>query len=1033
MQPGPADRSGEPSCGRTAERRRTDRRTRTRSSKEETSRTPVILDSTSRQEKPAAGRGREERKQEGGGDRGAMERSVAVRRAASVGAGGGEGTRELRWRLNLLEKEKLKLTCSHNQEVCALQAEVARLRSTVERGEARRAELQYQLAASRSDRCALTERAAELQEALLVSQQARQEERRAAQQEVEERQRLIQNFSSEKQRLTRLLQDQEAALEESRRKTAEEQRERQQEGEVSRRRAAELEVLEERLERSCREKELADQRAKALESSLEAERAAHLESRRDVQVLQVRSRDLEAALAVERCGQQEAQRSLELLRSGFSELERVYSLETERRGSAERALERLQAELSHYKSEATVALETERKATFDLSKRLEEEESQHGDTRALLQQVRLAAERQAQADEAFRDTLQRLSGLLRPAKHDGKPSPAEVLQLLEATLSANQRRLEESTQQVRVLLDASQKLQEENRLLQQLVSDQQEHAEEARRALVQLQEEAAALQLQSSDWSAQKKQLQEELQQEKQERNQEVQEVRNEAEARLLFLHRLHQRLQPRGILGDVTWAELCEAVTQRVDELTSDLQKAEDQVAVLQAACRRRSTCVRELQRSQQGVLARLEESVRSREEAWSRRHALAVAQLQSQLQLCRSQCDSHRDRASSLERRCSSLTSDLSRLQGLLSGSRRESSSSFLACALLGGALRHARRCVGALSEQKALLRRQLAERELLEQEVRRLADALGGQEEEEAEERRRRTRRRWRRGVCAVLALQRWTALSRKTAALFQLERSGGSVAVCACGDPTTASLKDENGEGAEGVCARWLRSKSLPSVVLSSMVDLQGALANTASSPPDVISAARSGLSRLLDHLLDQSARSVPRGSAEQTLIQDRQTSLKALVSALQQHFLDFSQRLHSAEVERRSLRLEVANLKKGLQQERAELNRTVPSERFQSACEELRQALNREQEAQALIQEQSARLQALQQRADKHCFRQTATLSQTKQALSEVRQQLSRKERSLRILGKHLSGVQKEKRQLEEKLQRAEEQLRENGR
>ncbi|MEQ2293658.1 hypothetical protein AMECASPLE_035783 [Ameca splendens] len=45
-----------------------------------------------------------------------------------------------------------------------------------------------------------------------------------------------------------------------------------------------------------------------------------------------------------------------------------------------------------------------------------------------------------------------------------------------------------------------------------------------------------------------------------------------------------------------------------------------------------------------------------------------------------------------------------------------------------------------------------------------------------------------------------------------------------------------------------------------------------------------------------------------------------------------------------------------------------------------------------------------------------------------QALSETRQQLSRKERSLRILGKHLSGVQKERRQMEEKLQRAEDEL-----
>lgn len=43
-------------------------------------------------------------------------------------------------------------------------------------------------------------------------------------------------------------------------------------------------------------------------------------------------------------------------------------------------------------------------------------------------------------------------------------------------------------------------------------------------------------------------------------------------------------------------------------------------------------------------------------------------------------------------------------------------------------------------------------------------------------------------------------------------------------------------------------------------------------------------------------------------------------------------------------------------------------------------------------------------------------------------LSEARQEVNRKERSLRILGKHLSGIQKGKKQVEERLQRAEEEL-----
>uniref|UniRef100_A0A3B5M1Y0 Coiled-coil domain containing 171 n=1 Tax=Xiphophorus couchianus TaxID=32473 RepID=A0A3B5M1Y0_9TELE len=324
--------------------------------------------------------------------------------------------------------------------------------------------------------------------------------------------------------------------------------------------------------------------------------------------------------------------------------------------------------------------------------------------------------------------------------------------------------------------------------------------------------------------------------------------------------------------------------------------------------------------------------------------------------------------------EHRCSSLTSDLSR-------SRRESLSLSAACGLLAGALRHAHGCVRSLSEQKAVLGRRLVERDRLELEVRKLADALGGErtEEEEEEERGRRARR---------------------------------SSFYCLTG-----------AEVPERVFSRWLRSKSLSAIILSSMVDLQGALADSGnqsvyvslrpissstqnpplspdSSPAHVMAAARSGFSRLLDQLLDQSARSVSSGST--------------LISGLQQHFLLFSQRLHAAEVERRSLRLEVSNLKKGLQQER------VPTERFQTACEELRLSLNREQEAQELIQEQSRQLQLLQQRVDKLASEQH-TLTHSKQ--------LSRKESSLRILGKQLAGVQKEKRQLEQQLQGAEEQLR----
>ncbi|XP_078020537.1 uncharacterized protein ccdc171 [Epinephelus lanceolatus] len=1040
MQPEAAERRRQ--CGRRrrgesghsrAEPRGNHRRAE--SSEEEVTRLKEVVATKQQKDKQAGeregeedeGRGRDRSRGVGGRRR--------SRRAASEGGEGGEESGKLRWRVHQLEKERLELTSGHNQELCRLQAELTRLRSSVERGEAQRVELQYQLTVSQRDadrvselsrdKQALTERAAELQQtvqelqrALDITRQARDEDQHALQQEVEERDRFIQSFSSENQRLHRLLQDQEEALEESERRMAKVQKELEKEAEVNRRQANELKYLTEREERSRREKEVSDQRVKSLESSVEAERAAHLESKFNSEIIQLRVRDLEAALALERSGLQEAQSGLELLRSQFREVERAYSLERERSSSTERALQRLQKEYNQCKSDLSVALDTERTMTSDLTARLEEEKRRHADTHTLLQQ---AAQRQSDTEDSvrrIRETLQRHTNtdMSPPAKDDGWRSPsAEVLQLLQTTLAACRHRQEAADRQVQDLLRASERLQEEKQTLCQLTSEQSRQLQESQQASSTLEQEVRRLRQESSDWSTQSRALQAELEKEREERREErekekeerkkekeerVAEVQKitghyetESKARLSFLYCVYQRLlagcvlldQPQCILGDFTWKELCDVINEQVDQLTSDLQGANAKITHLQSVCEKKSVCVRELQRSQECVLSRLEESVRRREEAWSSQHTHTVTQLQNELQLCRSQCDSLRDHAASLELHSSSLTSDLSRLRSLLSRSRRESACFLSACALLAGTLTHTHRRLQTLCRQKTLLCRRLAEREVLEEEVRRLARALGD------------------KGA-------------------------------------------DDGDEGRDGVCARWLRSKSLSSIILSSMADLQGALTHTGSTPLDVMSAARSALSRLLDHLLDQSeaASSVSPCRVDEDTLSGRlrlglsrltplQRDMKALVSTLQQHFLLFSQRLHSAEVERRSLRLEVANLKRGLRHEREE---TVPAQRFHSVCAELRQALNREQEAQTLIQEQTSQLHTLQLRVNTHTAEQTNThhtLKQTAQSLSEARQEVSRKERSLRILGKHLSGVQRERKQLEERLHRAEGELRDAAR
>uniref|UniRef100_A0A3B3HSA5 Coiled-coil domain containing 171 n=1 Tax=Oryzias latipes TaxID=8090 RepID=A0A3B3HSA5_ORYLA len=975
-------------------------------------------------------------------ERGGGAKPRGGRRAASEGGEGSEEARRLRWRINQLENEKVTLTASQNQEVCGLQAELTRLRSSLERGEAQRAELQYQLTVSRRDgeraaelsrdREALAERlqqtVEELQTALHITRRARDEDQHALQLELEERDRLVQSLGSESQRLHGLLQEQKEALQESERRIMEVERERQREVELSERRAEELKFLTGREERIRREKEVSDQRVTCLESGLEAERAAHLESKFNCEVIQLRLQDLEAALAAERSSQQEAQQRAELLQAQLAEAERACSLQTERSGRTERALQRLQDQRRQSEAALSVAMETEKTNRCEL----EAERRKLATSQALLEQ---AVQRQSDAEEAFTKFMQGMTDTLHrhrstaeptphPTKDDGKRSPAELLQLLESTLCSSQHSVEEAHKEVQDLLEASERIRQEKEALLLLTANQKKHLHDHQQLCAQLQEDVTRLRQQSSDWSMQLQGLQEELQREKEDRRAEMLRIsgsrQQESEDRLSSLHRLYQRLlagcvlldQPQSILGDFTWEELCDVIGEQAERLTSDLQKANTQTAELQRLCEQRSLRLRALQRSQESTLKQLEERLRRREEAWRRRHA----HTQSRLQLCRSRRDALQDHASSLEQRCCSLTSDLSRLQ-------QEASSSLLAVALLSGALRHAHRRLGALGEQKRLLCRRLLENEQLEQEVRRLAGALGGDEEEEGGEGR--AVRRWRRSVCALLAVRRWSLLGRKTQVVFRVEGGGATVGVCA---DSTASAKGQDctETDKDGVCARWLQSEQLWSSVLSSMADLRGALMHAGSSPSVLIPAARSGLARLLDHLFSQSTSSgLPLVESDQNSLSDRlrrptptRPDPKALVSTLQQHFLLFSQRLHSAEVERRSLRLEVTNLKRGLRRETEAASKTVSAQHLPSVWAELRQALSREHEAQTLIQEQTNQMRAVQQ---------------TTQELSEARREVSRKERTLRILGNHLSEVQRQKRQLEERLHRAEDELRDASR
>nr|BAC04370.1 unnamed protein product [Homo sapiens] len=119
---------------------------------------------------------------------------------------------------------------------------------------------------------------------------------------------------------------------------------------------------------------------------------------------------------------------------------------------------------------------------------------------------------------------------------------------------------------------------------------------------------------------------------------------------------------------------------------------------------------------------------------------------------------------------------------------------------------------------------------------------------------------------------------------------------------------------------------------------------------------------------------------------------------------------------------------------GLQMQLNEFKQSklITHEKFESACEELNNALLREEQAQMLLNEQAQQLQELNYKLELHSSEEAdknQTLGEAVKSLSEAKMELRRKDQSLRQLNRHLTQLEQDKRRLEENIHDAESALR----
>ncbi|XP_042820289.1 coiled-coil domain-containing protein 171 isoform X2 [Panthera tigris] len=1065
-------------------------------------------------------------------------------------------TADLRKKLHRAKKEKLEITTKHNAELASYESQIAKLRSEVEKGEALRQSLEYDLAVARKEAglgrraaeerlaeahriqeklCAqnaeLQRKANEIEKAFQTSQLKWKEECRRFERDLEERDNIIQNCNrehdllmKEKSRLEKTLQEQDNAVQNMHKKVEKLEAEHMDCSDLLRQQTSELEFSTQREERLRKEFEATTLRVRKLEENIEAERAAHLESKFNSEIIQLRIRELEGALQVEKASQAEAVADLEMIKNEFKEVESAYEREKHNAQESFAKLNLLEREYFSKNKKLNEEIEEQKKAIIDLSKRLQYNEKSYSE---LQEELVMAKKHQAFLVETCENNVKELESILDSFTVSGQwtsgihkdkdkpPSFSVVLETLRRTLTDYQNKLEDASNELNSVNDAKEKASNELSSTQQKIESHTKNIKDLQDKLADVSKELSHLRTKCADREALISTLKAELQnvlhcwekekarvaQSESELQKLSQAFQKDTEEKLTFLHTLYQHLiagcvlikQPEGMLDKFSWSELCAVLQENVDALISDLTRANEKISHLEYICKNKSDTMRELQQTQEDTFNKVAEQIKAQESCWQKQkkelelqYSELLSEVQKRAQKFQEIAEKNMEKLNRIEKSHEQMVLENSRFKTVLSQTQREQASLLAACALMAGALYplYSRSC--ALSTQRDFLQEQFNTFELFKLEVRTLAQALSTVEEKKQEEAKMKKRpfkglmiRVFRKGVIAILAANRLKILGQSCASLFTwMESFKEGIGMLVCTGEPKDKHKFPRHQKEQLRCLQalsWLTSTDLLAAIITSMAELQEVISKTDPNSRIcghlLVGAAKNSFAKLMDKI-SLAMESIPLHSSKSITYVEKDSLVQRLArglhkvntlalkyglhghvpilkstASLQKQIFGFTQRLHAAEVERRSLRLEVTEFKRNVNEMKKELDKAqglqmqlnefkqsklITHEKFESACEELNNALLREQQAQMLLNEQAQQLQELNYRLELHSSEEAdknQTLGEAVKSLSEAKMELRRKDQSLRQLNRHLTQLEQDKRRLEENIHDAESALR----
>ncbi|CAH1255618.1 CCDC171 [Branchiostoma lanceolatum] len=1083
---------------------------------------------------------------------------------------------QLRKRINVLEREKLETASRYNEETTSLQSQVARLRAQLEKGEAVRQNLEYELTLAKKNISQEKRQAEDKEDQILrnnddlraqVSELSRQVDDldsglkiariQATEQEtqhrllMEEKDKVIAHchaeqdvVTAERDKLDSMLEEQHNINSDLQDRIKELEAERSSQADTIRRQITDLDYGSEREGRAKKEIEALQQRIKQLEENIEAERAAHLESKFNSEIVQLRVRDLEGALEVEKSAHSDASMNLEMITRQLREVEAAFEEERTACNKYKEQLERSDKQYTSVQQQLSSELEEKKTAISGMSKQLGLHQANFDE---LKEELARARKRQVYLEETYGGCMRELELLMdnfRPdqsaqpkrkssGKQKGKPtSPSVVLETLRHALINYQNKLDAAHDELDKLRKSYEKVSSESESYKDTVWSRSKALEETQAALTNTKKELSRMQSENSEHEAALVSLHSDMEkamhrldQERKkcdELNDEIQKLtkiyKNENADKIHFLHTLYQRLVTGRVvmestdpsLSSFSWPELASMVQEQVDSLLTDLHRTRERLGHMETVVKNKDESMVHLQQNHEKSMEKVAVATRDREDSWAKQksdleqhYASLLQELQSNSKKSQSLADQAWEQVRATGTLKEGLEAECADLRGKLSRAQSEHSSLLTACALLIGALYPMYARTGALAAQRALMEEQFNNCEAMKHQAKILVETLSSAMGEMTGTVSTTTRPwnpilKFRVGVVAVLAANRLNSFTGQGCKLFVSHDAPDGVGrsiVCIGGvkgsvrpmtgtgmsdgrnqrsqNGRTGQTNGGTGRSIKQAAVRWFHSPDLLGVLVNSVAELQETLNRTdpqsgLPSSKAIVSSARNSFAKLMNKMSPEFSGLMADGNggnyrekgalirflghglnrvlAHSALSGKLQVmSSQQIMSSLQHHILDFTQHLHTAEVERRGLRAEVAKLhnetdllrrhrdkvtvlEDEVEHLRTENSQLVPKDRFDSVCQELSSALQREQQAQQLLNEQSSQMHQLGNRLDEGAEREK-TLSEAVKDLSEAKMDMRRKEQSLRQLNKRLSQLETERRELQEGLMNAENDLR----